>query len=183
MCALRAVEQVHLLLLLRSGSAHVALVGVRLRVHNACGLAESADAGTMPETDLVATIRTKSSRNLGVRRWSSYEEGAGGGDQDIAVELVSMRLIAFIVADWCAYPYSWGMDAMTDMVAVFERKLSGWLLDLMEARRVVQVPLSIVAVLTELTTCEAGLCNSSVHKSIEYMYTLWILHYHDNKSA
>lgn len=32
--ALGAVEQVHLLLLLRGRSAHVALVGVRLRIHN-----------------------------------------------------------------------------------------------------------------------------------------------------
>jgi len=50
--ALRAVEQVHLLLLLRSGSAHVALVGVRLGVHDAGGLAESRDADAMPESDL-----------------------------------------------------------------------------------------------------------------------------------
>src|SRR4051812_20147016 len=48
--ALGAVEQVHLLLLLRSGSAHVALVGVRLRIHDAGGLAESRDANAMPET-------------------------------------------------------------------------------------------------------------------------------------
>lgn len=50
--ALRAVEQVHLLLLLRSSSAHVALVGVRLGVHDAGGLAESRHADAMPETDL-----------------------------------------------------------------------------------------------------------------------------------
>ena len=50
--ALSAVEQVHLLLLLRSGSAHVALVGVRLGIHDDCGLAESRDADAMPETDL-----------------------------------------------------------------------------------------------------------------------------------
>jgi hypothetical protein len=50
--ALRAVEQVHLLLLLGSSSAHVALVGVRLGVHDASRLAESRDAGTMPEADL-----------------------------------------------------------------------------------------------------------------------------------
>lgn len=50
--ALGAVEQVHLLLLLRSSSAHVALVGVRLGVHDAGGLAESRDADAMPETDL-----------------------------------------------------------------------------------------------------------------------------------
>ena len=52
MSALRAVEQVHLLLLLRSGSAHVALVGIRLGVHDAGGLAESRDADAMPETNL-----------------------------------------------------------------------------------------------------------------------------------
>lgn len=52
MGALGAVEQVHLLLLLRSGSAHVALVGVRLGVHNAGGLAESRNADAMPEADL-----------------------------------------------------------------------------------------------------------------------------------
>lgn len=52
MSALGAVEQVHLLLLLRSSSAHVALVGVRLGVYDAGGLAESRDADAMPETDL-----------------------------------------------------------------------------------------------------------------------------------
>lgn len=52
MSALCAVEQVHLLLLLRSGSVHIALVGVRLGVHNAGRLAESRDADAMPETDL-----------------------------------------------------------------------------------------------------------------------------------
>ena len=50
--ALGAVEQVHLLLLLRGRSAHVALVGVRLGVHDAGGLAESRHADAMPETDL-----------------------------------------------------------------------------------------------------------------------------------
>ena len=53
--ALGAVEQVHLILLLRSGSAHVALVGVRLGVHDAGGLAESRDADAMPEADLVSS--------------------------------------------------------------------------------------------------------------------------------
>ena len=52
MSALGAVEQVHLLLLLRSSSAHVALVGVRLGVHDASRLAESGDADAMPETNL-----------------------------------------------------------------------------------------------------------------------------------
>ena len=51
--ALSAVEKVHLLLLLRSSSAHVLLVGICLGVHNASRLAESRDAGAMPETDLV----------------------------------------------------------------------------------------------------------------------------------
>ena len=53
---LGAVEQVHLLLLLRSGSAHVALVGVRLGVDDAGGLAESRDADAMPETDLLGVL-------------------------------------------------------------------------------------------------------------------------------
>jgi hypothetical protein len=52
MSALGAIEQVHLLLLLRSSRAHVALVGVCLGVHNAGRLAESRDADAMPETDL-----------------------------------------------------------------------------------------------------------------------------------
>lgn len=51
--ALGAVEQVHLLLEFRSGSAHVALVGVSLGVYNAGRLAEGRDADTMPETNLV----------------------------------------------------------------------------------------------------------------------------------
>ena len=50
--ALRAVEKVHLLLLLRSSSAHVALIGVRLGVYDASRLAESGDADAMPETNL-----------------------------------------------------------------------------------------------------------------------------------
>jgi hypothetical protein len=54
--ALGAVEQVHLLLLLRSGSAHVALVGIRLRIDDPGRLAESRDADTMPETDLVEVV-------------------------------------------------------------------------------------------------------------------------------
>jgi hypothetical protein len=57
--ALRAVKQIHLLLLLRSRSAHVTLVGVRLGVHDAGGLAESRHADAMPETDLqVRRVRT-----------------------------------------------------------------------------------------------------------------------------
>ena len=61
--ALSAVEKVHLLLLLRSRSAHVALVGVRLRIHDPGRLPKSRDSDSMPETD---------------------EECGGGGDQDIA---------------------------------------------------------------------------------------------------
>jgi hypothetical protein len=62
--ALGAVEEVHLLLLIRSRSAHVALVGVRLGVNNSSRLPEHGDSDAMPETD---------------------EECGGGGDQDIAV--------------------------------------------------------------------------------------------------
>jgi hypothetical protein len=49
--ALGTVEQVHLLLLLRSRSAHVALVGVGLGVHDLCRLPEGRDSDSMPETD------------------------------------------------------------------------------------------------------------------------------------
>lgn len=86
MSALRAVEQVHALLLLRRGRVHVALVGVGLGVDNARRLAEHADADAMPETDLVEIVRTR----LSSRCWDvAYEEGAGGGDQDIAEGFVS----------------------------------------------------------------------------------------------
>lgn len=83
MSALGAIEQVHLLLLLRSGSAHVALVGVRLGVHNAGRLAESRDADTMPETDLRVVVLGLSGHR-GVDDVLAYEEGAGGGDEDVA---------------------------------------------------------------------------------------------------
>jgi hypothetical protein len=49
--------------------------------------------------------------------WSTlnYEEGAGGGDQDIAAgSVVSRRHCRGLSG--CSYPYSWGMDAMTDMI-------------------------------------------------------------------
>lgn len=119
MSALRAVEQVHALLLLRRGSVHIALVGVGLGVDNARRLAEHADADAMPKTDLVEVIRTRLSS------WCStvaYEEGAGGGDQDVAVGFVStMRFgVRGGSLDSCAYPYSWGIDAMTDMVEVLD---------------------------------------------------------------
>ena len=65
MGALGAVEQVHLLLLLRSRSAHVLLVGVRLRIHNPSWFTEPRDSDAMPETD---------------------EECGGSGTKDIAVK-------------------------------------------------------------------------------------------------
>lgn len=69
MSALRAVKQVHVLLLLRRGSVHVALVGVRLGVDNTGRLAESADADAMPETDLVGIVSTELRYHLGVGSW------------------------------------------------------------------------------------------------------------------
>ena len=62
--ALGAVEQVHLLLLIRSRSAHVALVGIRLRVRDLSRFPESRDSDSMPETD---------------------EECGGGSDKHIAM--------------------------------------------------------------------------------------------------
>lgn len=49
---LRAVEQIHLLLLLGSGSAHVAVLGVLLGVGDAGGFAEGSNAASVPEADL-----------------------------------------------------------------------------------------------------------------------------------
>ena len=47
----------------------------------------------------------------------SYEESAGGSDEDVAAGLLLASGIAVCWWVWSAYPYSWGMDAMTDMVA------------------------------------------------------------------
>jgi hypothetical protein len=45
----------------------------------------------------------------------AYEESAGGGDKDIAAgSVVSRRHCSGLSG--CSYPYSWGMDAMTDMI-------------------------------------------------------------------
>jgi hypothetical protein len=62
---LGAVEQVHLLLLVRSRSAHVLLVGIRLRVRDPSRFTKSRDSDTMPEAN---------------------EECGGGGDKDIAAK-------------------------------------------------------------------------------------------------
>ena len=63
---LGAVEQIHLLLLIRSRSAHVLLVGIRLRVRDPGRFTKSRDSDTMPEAN---------------------EECGGGGDKDIAGKL------------------------------------------------------------------------------------------------
>jgi hypothetical protein len=63
---LGAVEQVHLLLLVRSRSAHVLLVGIRLRVRDPGRFTKSRDSDTMPEAN---------------------EECGGGSDEDIAGKL------------------------------------------------------------------------------------------------
>jgi hypothetical protein len=101
--ALCAVEQVHLLLLLRSRSAHVALVGIGLRVVHTSRLSETRDSNAMPETD---------------------EECGGGSDKHISVRWsVCVHMPLGFREGSCGffqgytYPYSWGMLAMTDMFA------------------------------------------------------------------
>jgi len=64
--ALGAVEQVHLLLLIRSRSAHVLFIGIGLRVRDLGWFTESRDSDAMPEAN---------------------EECGGGGDKDIAGKL------------------------------------------------------------------------------------------------
>jgi hypothetical protein len=63
---LGAVEQIHLLLLIRSRSAHVLLVGIRLRVRDPGRFTKSRDSDTVPEAN---------------------EECGGGSDEDIAGKL------------------------------------------------------------------------------------------------
>ena len=69
MRALRAVEQVHGLFLLRGRGGEVAAVGVGFRVGDAGGAAEEADTEAVPEAE---------------------EEGAGGRDEDVAGGLASV---------------------------------------------------------------------------------------------
>lgn len=93
-CSLRAVEQVHLLLLLGSGSAHVAVLGVLLGVGDAGGFAESSNAASVPEADLLSHLLASRTDELCRDERGAYEEGAGCREKDIAVELMSVHLVA-----------------------------------------------------------------------------------------
>lgn len=54
-CALSAVEEIHILLLLWRRGAHVAALSHCLRVHDAGRLAEAGYARAMPEADLLCS--------------------------------------------------------------------------------------------------------------------------------
>lgn len=79
--ALSAVEEVHLLLLLRRRGAHVAAFSHLLGVHDAGGLAEGADAGAMPKADLVDSLGAFWRGRVG----QADEEGTGSRKEDIAM--------------------------------------------------------------------------------------------------
>jgi len=111
--ALSAVEEIHLLLLLRRRGAHIAALGHLLGVHDAGGLAVGADASAMPEADLVVPLG-KGSGGKGAGR--ADEEGAGSREEDVAVAVSADRLVRVSIL---AYPYSWGTEMLKDMLAVW----------------------------------------------------------------
>ena len=63
-------------------------------------------------------VRIIESEEVGLNQVGAYEEGGSGCEEDIAAgSLLLVKSIATSLVGICAYPYSWGTDAMTDMIA------------------------------------------------------------------
>lgn len=61
-------------------------------------------------------VRIVRSDDVGLTYGGAYEEGAGGCEEDIAAGSLLAKGIACELLEY-TYPYSWGMDAMRDMIA------------------------------------------------------------------